>query len=350
MKETHSRVLGRSIPARACSGEVRSNTRRDGSDARPLSTSPPAVNLAAYDLNLLVALEALLEQRHVTYAGRQIGLSQPAMSRALGRLREIFNDDLLVRTSSGMTLTARGEQLRDKVPAALSQISEILTEETFVPGEMRTAVGIALAEHTAMVLLPHLMPRLINRAPNVQIVTHSLVSGAIKRLEMGEIDFTIGQVDDTPAGFYRRLLYSDRFVCLLRHDHPVLLGEWTVDTLSSLRHAVFSPGAEDGFGQIYDFLARYDCTGEDALMVPSLATAPMLIAETNLVLILPYRVAKQMARIPSLAIRDLPMETLSYDVSLIWHERSHRNEKHRWLRSEIAASCMAAVPTEFRSN
>jgi DNA-binding transcriptional LysR family regulator len=135
------------------------------------------LNLASVDLNLLVALEALLEHRNVTYAGQRVGLSQPAMSRALVRLRGVFKDDLLVRTSTRFKLTARSEQLMTKLPTALGMIREILETKIFNPESAKSKITVAMPEHQALVLLPQLLPRLRARAPNVDVVVHSLLAG-----------------------------------------------------------------------------------------------------------------------------------------------------------------------------
>lgn len=317
-----------------------------GRTAVGVSAAPATIggiNLASVDLNLLVALEALLEQRNVTYAGQRVGLSQPAMSRALARLRGVFNDDLLVRTSSGLTLTARGEQLLAKLPSALGMIREILATRSFKPEDTKSKITVAMPEHQALVLLPRLLPRLRARAPNLDIVIHSLLAGSLKRLENGEIDFAVGQVDDTPPGFFRRTLYTDRFVCLLRRDHPSLQHEWTADRFSALRHAVIAPGSEDGFGQVYDALTKLKLPDRDPLIVPNMMAAPMMVAETDLVLTVPHRVAMQAASMLPLVAMELPVEFPTYEVSLIWHERCHRDTEHSWMRTEIAAATMAVV-------
>jgi DNA-binding transcriptional LysR family regulator len=309
-----------------------------------------SLNLASVDLNLLVALDALLEHRNVTYAGQRVGLSQPAMSRALARLRGVFKDDLLVRTSAGVTLTARGEQLMTKLPTALGMIKEMLEIRNFNPEDSKCRITVAMPEHQALVLLPQLLPRVRARAPNVDIVIHSLLAGSLKRLENGEIDFSVGQVDDTPPGFFRRTLYTDRFVCLLRRDHPSLRYPWTADRFSALRHAVIAPGSEDGFGQVYDALTRLKLPDRDPLIVPNTMAVPMMVADTDLVLTLPHRVALRLSSMLPLVTMELPVEFPPYEVSLIWHERCHRTEAHSWMRGEIAAASLAVVraPAEPR--
>jgi DNA-binding transcriptional LysR family regulator len=316
------------------------------------TTPPPAlaaaargaeINLAAFDLNLLVALDALLECRNVTHAGQRVGLSQPAMSRSLARLRGMLKDDLLVRSSTGMVPTPRAERLADALPPVMAQIRELLDSRSFAPGECRSRVTLAMSDHQALVLLPRLLPRVQERAPNLDVVADSSLAGALKRLEQGEIDFAIGQLHDTPSGTYQRKLYSDRFACLVRRDHPALSQPWTPDSFAALRHAVIAPGSEDGFGKIYDSLARLHLPDRDPVLVPNAMTAPMMIAETDLALTVPHRVATRLAEMLPLRVMEVPVELPPYEVCLIWHERRHRDPENRWMRGEIAAATLAAI-------
>ncbi|MBO1073689.1 LysR family transcriptional regulator [Roseomonas marmotae] len=330
-----------------------SNTASRIDPANRLATSRPAptsaarggadINLAAFDLNLLVALDALLECRNVTHAGQRVGLSQPAMSRSLARLRGMLKDDLLVRSSAGLVPTPRAERLAEALPPILAQIRELLGSRSFLPGECRSTITLAMSDHQALVLLPRLLPRARERAPDLDVVVDSSLAGALKRLEQGEIDFAIGQIHDTPSGTYRRKLYSDRFACLLRQDHPALSQPWTPDSFAALRHAVIAPGSEDGFGKIYDSLARLQLSGRDPVLVPNAMTAPMMIAETDLVLTVPHRVATRLAAMLPLRVMEVPVELPPYEVCLIWHERRHRDAENRWMRAEIAAATLTAI-------
>lgn len=309
----------------------------------PLNARGP-VNLAAFDLNLLVALEALFDHRNVTHAGSQIGLSQPAMSRALSRIRDMFQDDILVRTSAGFTATPRGEQIAAKLPQALDAIRELFAGSAFAESEQVT-IRVIMPDHQTFVLLPRLLPRLRARAPHLQLTTDSSFSGALKRLETGEVDYAIGQLASAPPGFFRRTLYVDQFACLLRRDHPVLARPWREESFACLRHAVVAPCSEEGFGQVYDTLAGLDLPDRDPLFVPNMMAAPVMVAETDLCLILPQRVAVQAAAMLPLAVLPVPIELPPYEVSLIWHERNHRDSDHSWVRAEIAAATLAVVRT-----
>jgi DNA-binding transcriptional LysR family regulator len=303
------------------------------------------VNLAGIDLNLLVALEALLTERQVTLAAGRVGLSQPAMSRALGRLRDLFHDDLLVRSSAGFVLTRRAEHLAVELPRAMSGLRALIGSAGAGHDVSRTTLTVAMPDHQSLVLLSRLVERVRTRAPHIDLVTQPSLAATARRLETGEIDLAIGCVRETSAGFYCRTLYTDQFACVVRQGHPVLTETWNADRFAALRHAMIAPAAEEGFAQVYDRLAELQFIGCDPLIVPNAMTAPFMIAETDIALILPMRSARRAAALLPLTVLEVPIELPSYEVSLLWHERRHRDADCIQLRGEIAAVALTVVAT-----
>ncbi|ASY61148.1 SyrM transcriptional regulator (plasmid) [Sinorhizobium sp. CCBAU 05631] len=151
----------------------------------------------------------------------------------------------------------------------------------------------------------------------------------------------VGQIGGAPPGYFRRRLYTDRFACLLRNDHPALAQEWTIDTFAALRHAGIASNTKDGFGRVHDDLVELDLQDRDPVLVSNVLTAALAILSTDLVLVVPRRVATRIAALLPLVIVDPPVELTPYEVALIWHERCHRDPDHRWLRQEIAAAATA---------
>jgi DNA-binding transcriptional LysR family regulator len=325
--------------------------RRTDADGSSLTAPPPRptrrreVNLAGIDLNLLVALEALLTERQVTLAATRIGLSQPAMSRALSRLRDLFHDDLLVRSSTGLVLTRRAEYLAAELPVALSRLRALISSVDAGQTAARTTLTIAMPDHQSLVLLSRLAERVRTRAPHIDLVTQLSLTATVRRLETGEIDLAIGCVRESGAGFYRRTLYTDQFACVVRKGHPVLAETWNADRFAALRHAMIAPAAEEGFAQVYDSLSELQFIGCDPLIVPNAMTAPFMIAETDIALILPMRTARRTAALLSLTVLPVPIDLPAYEVSLLWHERRHRDVDCAQLRAEIAAVALAVVDT-----
>ncbi|KAA3451659.1 transcriptional regulator [Mesorhizobium sp. SARCC-RB16n] len=299
--------------------------------------------LESIDLKLLLSLEALLEHRNVTHAARHMGVSQPSMSRSLTKLRGIFNDDLVVRGSSSLVPTPQAECLVKILPPILNAIRAMM-DNNCAQGGWRSKATMVMPDHQALILLPALLPLLREHAPNLDIVTDPLLAGALRRLEQGEIHLAIGQIDAAPLGYLRRTLYADRFACLLRQDHPALAREWTIDSFATLHHAAIASDSKDGFGRVHDELVKLDVLDRDPVLVSNILTAAAAVAASDLVLIVPRRVATRIAALLPLAIVDPPVELTPYEVALIWHERCHRDPEHRWLRHEITA---AASKTEL---
>jgi len=297
------------------------------------------INLSSVDLNLLVALEALLDLCNVTYAANTVGLSQPAMSRALSRLRGMFNDDLLVRTSAGYIRTIRGEQLYDRLPATLDAVRKLVSSRSVGAEAWRSTVRLAMPDHQALVLLTPVLDRLANGPMNMDVVIEPLMPNMLKRLETGELEMVAGQVSGAATGFFQRTLYTDDYACLLRRGHPALQGNWSSERFHELRHAVTAPGY-DGERNRAEILANVSPRQRRVVSPNTMGTA-MAVADSDMVLTVPRRVALKMTTLLPLQMVDLPIQVAPYEVTLLWHERSHRNTEHGWIRSQIAAAAQS---------
>lgn len=312
--------------------------------ASPHVSRTQSVNLASVDLNLLVALDVLLEHRNVTHAAQRVGLSQPAMSRALSRLRGMFEDDLLVRTSAGLVHTPRGADLHARLPSALRAIRHLMTDRFGHADPRQPPLRIAMPDHQALVLLPHLLQRLGAGEGRTEVMFEPLPN-AFKRLETGEIDFAIGEVGFASPGFFQRHLYSDRYACLLRRGHPALSGAWTAEAFYAERHVMVDPGPDSEAERVFDPLSRL-LRDRDRLVLPNTMSAPMIVAESDFVLTVPRRAAIRMAAMLPLTVVELPVPAEAYRLKLLWHERSHRQAEHVFLRSEIAAAAQFGGPPD----
>ena len=315
---------------------------------RPATPSPRMgdINLSSVDLNLLVALEALLEHCNVTHAANTVGLSQPAMSRALSRLRGMFNDGLLVRTSAGFVRTIRGEQLYDRLPATLHAVREIVSSRAIGSEAWRSTVRLAMPDHQALVLLTHVLDRLVNGPMNTGVVTEPLMPNMLKRLESGELDMAVGQLSGTAAGFFQRVLYTDTYACLLRRDHPALENGLPPDRFHELRHAVIAPGYDGERNHLTEILANVS-PRQRCVVSPNTMGTAMAVVDSDMVLTVPRRVALKMETLLPLQMVELPVAAVPYEVTLLWHERSHRNTEHGWIRSQIAAAAQGSTPSAF---
>lgn len=301
------------------------------------------VHLEGLDLNLLVALRALLTERHVTRAAARVGLSQPAMSHALARLRELLGDPLLVRTPSGMRPTPRAETMRAPLERALEDIGRLIASPApFDPRLSTRKFRIASNDYMELVLFPRLLRRLWAEAPNVDVRIINLGAHANEDLAEGRLDLAMGVVGqfananaDAPRGIRSQDLVSDGFVCVVREDHPVVKKRLSLDDFVALPHALVAPRGEGG-SVVDSALARIGKKRRVAVEIPHFLVAPHVVRETDLVLTLAARVATSLA--PLLGLRQLapPLELTGFTMSMVWHERQHVDAAHVWLRELIA--------------
>jgi DNA-binding transcriptional LysR family regulator len=305
-------------------------------------SSMQQMHLEALDLNLLVALRALLAERHVTRAAARVGLSQPAMSHALSRLRELLGDKLLVRTPNGMRPTARAEAMTAPLERALEDIGRLIASpEPFEPRLSTRKFGIAANDYMELVLFPRLLRRLFLEAPNVDVRIVNLDGQANTEMAEGRLDLAIGVVAqmatiDASRGIRSQDLISDGFVCVVRENHPVVKKRLSLDDFVALPHALVAPRGEGG-SVVDSALARLGKKRRVAVEIPHFLVAPHVIRETDLLLTLAARVAESLA--PLLGLRRIapPLELPGFTMAMLWHERQHVDPAHVWLRELIAS-------------
>ncbi|MFU8807289.1 MAG: LysR family transcriptional regulator, partial [Bradymonadaceae bacterium] len=207
------------------------------------------MHLSSLDLNLLVALDALLEEVSVTRAAGRVGLSQSAMSHALGRLRETFDDPLLVRAGRGMTLTPRARELAEPLREALANLRQVIApSQPFDPATSTQVFRVAADEYALFALLPLLVERLAKVAPKVDLRIRELgQSQSQHRLETGEVDLVLplGLAEHIPQTLYRRALFKLDLVCVIREDHPRIGDTLDLDAFCAEPHMLISPRGDD---------------------------------------------------------------------------------------------------------
>jgi DNA-binding transcriptional LysR family regulator len=300
------------------------------------------VHLGAFDLNLLVALDALLVEGSVTRAAARIGVTQSAASHALSRLRKLTGDELLVRGRDGMVPTIRAEAMRAPLRRALDELTGTLSSpRAFDPRKARVRVFIGTSDYSELVLLPGIMARLVREAPGVELRSLAVGQDPASELATGKLDFVImpAQAADDSQGVRARQLFSDRFVCIARRDHP-LSGKKTLSmsAFAGAAHALVSPWGLEG-GYVDDALARYGLQRRVSIAVPHFLVAPHIVASSDLLLTMAERVAQVVAEPLGLAVLSPPRELdlAGFTNSLLWHERTHEDPARRWIRDVIVA-------------
>ncbi|WP_051242719.1 LysR family transcriptional regulator [Stappia stellulata] len=295
------------------------------------------MNISAIDLNLLVAFDALFSERNVTRAARRVGLSQPAMSNALSRLRALLDDELFVRSGRGMEPTARAQSLALPVREALARIEEALAPAlTFDPARLDRVVRIAMTDNSMAVLLIEMIERVRETAPNLDLhIKNTRPSGMPPMLDDGEIDLAVGVASDLEPRHRAAPLYSDRLVGIARRGRFGPDGP-TLEQFVEAEHALVAPRNGPG-GAIDAALAAQGLKRRVFLTLPQFIFAPYAVAKADLVSCLPARIALAKADLLDLEIFEPPIEMPEFTVSLIWHGRDDADPAHQWLRATISA-------------
>jgi DNA-binding transcriptional LysR family regulator len=295
------------------------------------------VDLAALDLNLLVVLEALLAERHVTRAARRVHMSQPAVSRALARLRETFGDELLVRVGQQMRLTAKAEALFAPLQQVLSEVGDLVAPTTFDPAQAAGVLRLAAPDIITYMLGPPLLQRLAREAPQLDVAIVQWSSSWREQLASGEVDLTFGEAGERDRGIHSSLLVRNDWATVLRKGHPALRKRWCLDTFAELRHLLigFTP---HGGGHVDAALEALGKKRRVALRMPYVVLSPLMVAESDLVLTTARWLALKFAQPMGLVVKTPPVELklAPVDLPMVWHERTHREPKQRWLRAQLA--------------
>ena len=296
------------------------------------------MNWGAFDLNLLIVFDAVMQERNVTRAGQKIGLSQPAMSHALNRLRYMLKDQLFVRTPEGMVPTPRAEQLAAPLRRALSEMQLALQPESFVAQQADRRFTIAVNNYAAVAVSPTLVAAAADAAPSVQLdLRPSGTLRIVDLLDRGELDLAIGSFADPGERFGLVHLLEDRFVLATGRDHPAEPGDRSPDAIAALAYLEISSSREDT-GFIDDWLAEHGLARRIAHRAPYLAV-PRILSQSDLVAILCRRVAEAYLRIDKLQLRELPCPSPPVTIGMLWHRRLENQPANTWLRELVAAVC-----------
>ncbi len=319
-----------------------------------MSSVHAEADLHRIDLNLLVALDALTRERSVTKAAERAGVTQSAMSHTLRRLRDLFDDPLLVRGRRGMVLTPRAEALAIPLRSGLVTLARTVAEpEVFAPEHASRTFRIVSPDLFDALVLPTLLQRVGRQAPSIDLAVVPMPKRLTDSLETGDVDLAIYPVllDPKPFDFgtqvdaelQTRTLFRDTFRCFLRADHPALAARrLTLKAFTRLNHILVSPGGE-GPGVVDRVLQTQGLQRRIALRVPHFASALEVVAQSDLVLTAPSSLS-QCSTASTLASRSAPIEIPEHAITMIWHPRFTEDPPHRWFR-ELMLDATNEVPS-----
>jgi DNA-binding transcriptional LysR family regulator len=303
------------------------------------------MELSDIDLNLLVLFQRLLTDRRVSVAAAALGLSQPAASNALNRLRKLLGDDLFLRTSHGMEPTPYALQLAEPVALALGTLHSALNvRSSFDPATSTRSFTLAMTDVGEIYFLPVLMEALAVQAPGVTIRAVTVSDSALKEdMGSGQIDLALGLLPQLQAGFFQQALFRQRYVCLMRSGHALAAHKTlSVRAFSGAEHVrVVSTGT--GHGQVDDALVRQGIQRRLRLTVPHYVALGQVLASTDLIATVPERFAQRVAGPFQLTLRALPVELPEASIHQFWHARLQRDPGCQWLRGLIATTFGAAT-------
>lgn len=294
------------------------------------------------DLNILVSLDALFQEGSVTGAARRVGLSTPAMSHALARLRERLADPLLVRSGRGMLLTPRALALKPQVHAVVTDARRALEpERPFVASELSRTFVVHATDYVLTVLGSTVDRILRHEAPKVCVRFSPNTPDDPALLRDQGSDLAVGIYGELPQEMRNRQLLSDRFVCVVRRGHPATQKRFTLEQFVDIPHIQVAPRGKPG-GYLDDVLRERGLARTVARAVPYFVTALQLAAETDYVLTISERIARRFAEPLSLELLEVPVKLRPYALSLVWHPRMDGDQAHRFLR-EVFVRAAAEV-------
>jgi DNA-binding transcriptional LysR family regulator len=300
--------------------------------ARPLAA------LARVDLNLLTVFRALDETRHVTRASRLLGVSQPALSHALRRLRDVFGDPMFVRTPRGMALTPLAESLAGPIREALAQLeSEVLERGPFNAAVLSRTFRVRTTDYLEALVTPSLLTALAADAPRVRVAALAVGTSLPRaELESGACDVAIaGFFDDVPTGFHQEALFHDTYACAVRRSHPRVRGPGlTLDAFRAERHVLVAPGGELT-GAVDRALARQKDRRQVVAGTSAFLVAAWICARSNFVVTAPSRLLSKLAAPLGLRTFAPPVTMPVIRIVQVWHARSDADPAHRWFRELV---------------
>ncbi|MDC7684803.1 LysR substrate-binding domain-containing protein [Asticcacaulis sp. BYS171W] len=300
-----------------------------------------------YDLNLLPVFVTLMEERSVTRAAERLGITQPALSNALTRLRTMIKDQLFVRERYGMQPTPMAQELAPVIAAALARIDDvILGQQAFDPTQAERLFTVAPNGYVEFVLAPAIVARLRERAPGIRL---RLTPFGNDLSETGVISGTtamvLGRMVDPPDNLVVQHLMDDGLACVVRADHPEVGDTLTREQYERMRHVNVLPPGRLRAG-LFQALERQGLKREVAVSVTHFLAIPEMIAVTDYCATLPRLICRQLRHDPRLKVLDAPVDLGTFPVEMAWHVRYRHDPAHRWLRSLISEVAKTVATSE----
>jgi DNA-binding transcriptional LysR family regulator len=299
-------------------------------------------SLRNFDLNLLLAFDVLMQELNVTRAAEQMFITQSAMSHILHKLRQQLDDPLLVKTPFGMKPTERALALIDPVRSLLAETERLIQPPiAFDAATSQRRFTLAANDYLEFLLIPALTGAIAQIAPNINLyVKRTEASFPVTQLENGSLDVVLGfeSVLNPPAQLHCQILFDDQMVCVVRQNHPIIRTAPSLEDYIAVPHMLISwKGTPTGI--IDQHLQELGLERRIKLIVPNFLSAPLIVAQSDMILSLPYKLAKRFTKFVPLEIYPVPLELPLYDLIMIWHPLRDKDPAHQWLRDKINGIC-----------
>lgn len=293
------------------------------------------MELARLDLNLLLVFHHLLRLGRVSAVAQALGMSQPAVSSALGRLRQALGDELFLRTQRGMAPTPYAQQLAGPVTVALDGLQQALNvRASFAPATSGRDFTLAMTDVGEMYFLPVLVDALAREAPGVTLQVVSVTQSSLKDdMASGRIDLALGLLPQLQAGFFQQALFRQPYVCLMRQAHPLTAkARLGLKAFAAAEH-VRVMAAGTGHGRVDAALDAHGLQRRIRLTVPHYVALGDVLGHSDLIATVPERFAESVREPFCLTTRPLPLQVQGSTIHQFWHSRLHRDPGHQWLRA-----------------
>lgn len=290
-----------------------------------------------YDLNLLPVFLALMEERSVTRAAARLGITQPALSNSLNRLRETLRDPLFIRERYGIKPTELAEEIAPTIEAALAQLDDLVSnQQEFQPANAERLFTLAPNSYAELVLMPALAARMRERAPGIKLrMTPFGNDLAETGVVSGTTTMVLGRIVDPPDNLVVQHLMDDGLACVVRADHPEIGDRMSREQFEGLKHVNVLPPGRLRAG-LFQALGQHNLKREVAVSVTHFLAVPEMLAVTDYCATLPRLICQKLEQDPRLKVLPTPVDLGTFPVQMAWHIRYRHDPAHRWLRSMIS--------------
>ncbi len=307
------------------------------------------IDISNINLNLLVVFDVLMREQNLTKTGEQLGLSQPTISHALKGLREMFNDELFIKSAGGMRPTKQALHLIEPLRCALAKIEGTLhLENIFDPMKSQRIFQLGLSDYANFIFLPLMVAQLAREAPNIALdVQHINKPEKSQMIENGDLEMAIALFDKAPQRLQYQELFTEKLVCIAAKNHPELQQGLTLEKFISIPHISIS-FSEESTATVQQILSSHGLKRHIALKVRHVVPAGYVVKNSSLIAVLPERLGIFLEKMIAIQVHEIPLELEPQTVSLIWHKRGNTDPGLVWLRQHIVELAEKLRRREFK--